>query len=303
MPKIRSLSVRAKIVFITVSIMFFAMGTSTLTGIRTMVKEYSKALQSETLSIAQGLRIQLDRILSLGIDLEDIIGFEDISADMPHYLSEILGKVKGPDMVTIFSQGCSGDVDHNAYGQIPKTGPAIAEQVGYRMAGAVMKIFAGMKPVNVDKIKVKQELVQLPLAPISQDEVPEAIEISGSYGKDEKYPFLELVQAFKVKAVHERHGKPFDAEIQAFAFGKDVVLLSLPGEIFTQLGLYIKSRSLYENTIVAAFANDHLDYIPDRKAFIEGNYEPISSRCAPGSGEILAEAAIRMLIGLKTDLK
>lgn len=68
----------------------------------------------------------------------DIIGFEEISADMTHYLSEILGRVKDPDMVTIFSQGCSGDVDHNAYGQEPKTGPATAEQIAYRMAGAVL---------------------------------------------------------------------------------------------------------------------------------------------------------------------
>jgi hypothetical protein len=36
------------------------------------------------------------------------------------------------------------------------------------------------------------------------------------------------------------------------------------------------------------------------KAFIEGNYEPVSSRCAPGSGELLAKKAIEMLWELKS---
>lgn len=40
-------------------------------------------------------------------------------------------------------------------------------------------------------------------------------------------------------------------------------------------------------------------YIPDRKAYAEGNYEPTSTRAAAGSGEILVENALRMLNELK----
>jgi len=77
MSKRRSISVRAKIVFITVSMMVLALGTSTLMGSYMMVQGYSKALQSEAISIAQGLKFQLDRILRLGLELEDIVGFEN----------------------------------------------------------------------------------------------------------------------------------------------------------------------------------------------------------------------------------
>ena len=89
------------------------------------------------------------------------------------------------------------------------------------------------------------------------------------------------------------------AEIQAIALGDSCAILSLPGEIFTELGMYIKSRSPYPFTIVEELANVSVDYIPDMKAFIEGNYEPVSSRCAPGSGELLAKKAIEMLWELK----
>jgi len=39
--------------------------------------------------------------------------------------------------------------------------------------------------------------------------------------------------------------------------------------------------------------------IPDRKSYIEGNYEPVNSRCAPGSGEILVGKASQLLNELK----
>ena len=42
----------------------------------------------------------------------DNVGGTDISADMPYTLSTILGKIKGDDMVTLFAQGCSGNINH-----------------------------------------------------------------------------------------------------------------------------------------------------------------------------------------------
>ena len=71
------------------------------------------------------------------------------------------------------------------------------------------------------------------------------------------------------------------------------------GKIFTEFGMYIKNRSPYRYTMVVELTNGSIGYIPDRKAYIEGNYEPVSSRCGPGSGEILAENAIKMLNELK----
>ena len=43
---------------------------------------------------------------------------------------------------------------------------------------------------------------------------------------------------------------------------------------------------------------DRIGYVPDRRSYSEGNYEPESARCAPGSGERLVEAAVRLLAEL-----
>ena len=68
--------------------------------------------------------------------------------------------------------------------------------------------------------------------------------------------------------------------------------------MFVELGLLIKSASPFRYTIVAELANGWVSYVPDRKAYPEGSYEVMSARCAPGCGEKMVEAAVRMLVEL-----
>lgn len=65
-----ALSIRARIVLIAVAIVLFAIGASTLTSSHLFAREYSKALHMRALSEAQGLKLQLDRLLQLGIPID-----------------------------------------------------------------------------------------------------------------------------------------------------------------------------------------------------------------------------------------
>ena len=231
----------------------------------------------------------------------DIAGGLEISADMPYTLSRILGEVRSPDMITMFTQGCCGNINHlNVKSSAEQSGFDEAERIGTVLAGEVIKTCTRMKPLNIASISVRSEIIPLPLAAISPDEIPWARSIASKYGKPDAAPFMDMVKAFKIIEVYNRKGKPFEAEIQMIALGDSCAIVSLPGEIFTELGMYIKSRSPYPVTIIEELANVSADYIPDMKAFIEGNYEPVSSRCAPGSGELLAKKAIEMLWELKS---
>ena len=69
----------------------------------------------------------------------------------------------------------------------------------------------------------------------------------------------------------------------------------LPGEIFVELGLALKKASPFKHTFIAELANGSIGYIPNRSAYPEGNYEVVSARCAEGSGEMLVDAAVKML--------
>jgi hypothetical protein len=230
----------------------------------------------------------------------DNVGGTDISADMPYTLSTILGKIKGSEMVTMFAQGCSGNINHiNVKNKEPQKGHAEAQRIGTVLAGEVIKTYTKLQPLEVNTISATRQIVKLPLPDIKPEELPAAREVISRSGKPEAPKFLELVNAYKVIDVLDRKGEPVEAEIQVIAIGDKCAIVSLPGEIFTELGMYIKTRSPYQYTMVVELTNGSIGYVPDRKAFIEGNYEPVSSRCAPGCGEILAENALKILNELK----
>ena len=230
----------------------------------------------------------------------DITGGLEISADMPYTLSKILEGVKGKDMVTLFGQGCCGNINHiNVKNDVRQKGHGEAERIGTVLAGEVIKTYTWLEPLEVEDVKARNEIVELPLATFTEDDLERAREITRKFGQRNSAPFLEMVNAFKIVEVHERKGKPIEAEVQVFTLGQEFALVSLPGEVFVELGLYIKQRSPYPNTMVLELTNGSVDYIPDRKAFVEGNYEPISARCAPGSGEILVERVLEILNEMK----
>jgi hypothetical protein len=93
--------------------------------------------------------------------------------------------------------------------------------------------------------------------------------------------------------------KPLEAEVQVIAVSDELAIVALPGEIFVELGLALKKASPFKYTFIAEQANGSIGYIPNRSAYAEGQYEVISARCAEGSGEMLVDAAVKMLEQLK----
>lgn len=86
--------------------------------------------------------------------------------------------------------------------------------------------------------------------------------------------------------------------VQVFTIGNQAAIVSLPGEIFVELGISIRQGSPFPLTAVAELANGSIGYIPNRVAYPQGEYEVISARVAEGSGEQLVDAALDMLRAL-----
>ena len=79
----------------------------------------------------------------------------------------------------------------------------------------------------------------------------------------------------------------------------DLAIVSLPGEIFVDLGNAIRENSPFKQTIVLELSQGDYLYVPTLKAFEEGSYETIDSVLAPGGGEAVVEKALEVLRKLK----
>jgi hypothetical protein len=223
----------------------------------------------------------------------DTVGGLEISADYPLALSKTLAAAR-PGM-TVFTLGCAGNLNHiDVKSPKPQKGHEEAARIGSALGAEVVRTLGALEQVE-PRLSVRSEYAPLPLARHEPNEVEWAKRTSATYGQEKPAPFLELVRAFRIMDVEAMAGKPLQAEVQVIRLGADTALVALPGEVFTELGLAIKRGSPFKRTIVIELANGSLGYIPDRKAFSEGNYEPVSARCAPGSGEILVEAALKEL--------
>src|SRR5262249_28314152 len=105
-------------------------------------------------------------------------------------------------------------------------------------------------------LRSKNTLVQLPLPKIEATDVDKARSTVKAFeGKEGKRPtFLDTVQAFKVLEVAARKGMPNEVEVQVIAWVSDIAWVSLPGEIFVELGLAVKQNSPFKYTIIAELA-------------------------------------------------
>jgi hypothetical protein len=225
----------------------------------------------------------------------DTTGGTQVSADYPGALGRLLAEYKGAEMLTIFANGACGNINHrNIQWDDPQKGVAETRRIATVLAGAVFKAWYSLRPVNIGPLRVRSETVRLPLPKVTGDDITKAKQAVARLN-DPRTAFLEKVKAFQVLDVAERRSKPLEVEVQVITLGDSLAWVSLPGEIFVELGLAIKKASPFANTMIVELANGSIGYVPNRSAYREGNYEVVSARCAEGSGELLAEAASRML--------
>jgi hypothetical protein len=161
--------------------------------------------------------------------------------------------------------------------------------------------------------------VRLPLQPISPEEVARARPLLLDARSGKKVDFFDLVKAYKAIVLDQLRngsgqarstdfinwglshtwsgvGDHLPVDVQVLSVGEDVAIVALPGEIFVDLGLAIKGASPFRTTLVIELSNCvETMYVPTRAACAGGSYEVTNSALLPGSGEMLVEAAIRLL--------
>ena len=217
------------------------------------------------------------------------------AADYPFFLEQSLRETYGENFTLLFGTGTCGDINHI---DVTKKERLKTDYIGKTLAETIKAGTASLKVIREPALAVRSEIVQAPLQRYGPEKVAWARENIKKVGTSE-LSFLEQVEAYKILALEMRGGETIPLEVQVFRLSPDVAVVGLPGEVFVDLGLAIKRASPFPTTLVIELCQDAPGYIPTTKAFAEGSYETVNSRIAPGAGEMMVEAAVRLLKELR----
>ena len=221
----------------------------------------------------------------------DTTGGTQYAADYPYHVEQTLRQTLGNEFVLLFGTGTCGDINHI---DVTTKERLKSDVIGRTLAGTVAASLPSLKPVASPALAVRRAVVDAPLQKFTPEEVERAKQEMPKVGTGD-LSFLEQVRAFKILDVQSRTGPTLPLEVQVFRLSNEVAVVGLPGEVFVELGLAIKQASPFPTTLVIELCQDECGYVPTRKAFAEGSYETVNSRIAPGGGEMMVEAAVRLL--------
>lgn len=219
-----------------------------------------------------------------------------------HTIGTVAGNVRSPSYYGLaaqqleqetgstvcFLEGASGST-HNLY----LTTPAMID----RMKSAIKKTLDEAAPRGVDKLAAIRRSFTFKVR--SFDEEVEENKVSSYVNKRAPSGAEYTIGVFR-KMREEMRGQQGEARetyLQAMRIG-DVAVVGVPAEYFTVLGIEIKRRSPFANTIVAELSNDWIGYVGDRKGYERGGYQTwfgYHSYCEIGTGEAIVDEAVRML--------
>jgi hypothetical protein len=229
----------------------------------------------------------------------DTTGGTEFAADYPYFLEREIQQRWGTKYVSAFAAGTCGDVNHlDVSHDRPQKGIDESERIGSALAATVIRALDDLPLVERPDLASASKTVAVALQRYSPEEVARARTNLAKVGTRE-LPGMEQVAAVKIVGVADYETGALPMEVQVFRLSKETALVALPGELFAELGLAIKRQSPFATTLVVELCNDYPGYIPTRRGFAEGGYEPTNSKVEPGGGELLVDTAVELLRAVK----
>jgi len=202
-----------------------------------------------------------------------------VSADWPGYAQRLIEEACGEPCVALFAQGCCGNINSDPRGTFE-----IAERQGRAIADAVLSVIGNLTPTADDPVASASVVLQLPLddpPPVAEArarlEAAERDLAAGegvdNYGvRESKEGMVDWARRMLGLSTSGARNLTRPFEVQALRIG-EVAMVGLPGEVFVEYQHQIKAGSPFANTLVFAYTNGNIGYLPTAAAFPEGGYE------------------------------
>lgn len=225
----------------------------------------------------------------------DTISGTSISADYPFFSERAIAEKRGQGLPLLFLKGCSGNINHfDVRSSDPQRSFEESERIGRTVARAVAEAMDRLTFLPSVDLKSVRRTVRLPCATVTDEEVAWAKQVVAQPADPTKDFTMDRVKAMRVMRLHEMEERHIPAEVHVLRVG-DVAFVGFPAEMFVEWAMQVKEQSPFRYTFPIDLSNGSVGYIPTRRAFENGGYEPVSSIFTPDVGEVLVEAALDLL--------
>jgi putative membrane-bound dehydrogenase-like protein len=170
-----------------------------------------------------------------------------------------------PDAIALCSVGCGADSNPSS-GVTGDKGEVAAAQ-GDEIAAEVRRLLAAPLTAVEGPIIQKMESVRLPFDTIPTEERwKELAAEPGAVGYHARVQLDKLARGEAIRTF-------IDYPIQSWAFGDDLAMVFLPGEVVVDYSLRLKRELDRSRLWINAYSNDSPCYIPSERVLVEGGYE------------------------------
>jgi hypothetical protein len=215
-------------------------------------------------------------------------------------------RIRGDEsFVAMMSNGTSGDINNIPFG-VTRPPREPFEQIRIVAQKAADTAWLAHRKIEKHQSDARLGMLQREITlkyrrPSSQD-VAEAKAVLAIKDKDaiEKLPRLAQNYARSVVSASERPEDTFTVILQAIRIG-DFAVCAIPFETFVEIGLDLKKRSPFPQTMVIGLANGRHGYLPTLKQHKLGGYETWlgTNQVQEDTSVILTNNLLEMLAELK----
>ncbi len=225
--------------------------------------------------------------------------FGEFSRLMPSRLSV------GEAFVAMMTNGTSGDINNIPFGitRPPREPFEQIRIVAQRAADAAWFAHRKIEKHHSDTpLGMVQREVVLKYRRPTEEQIAEAKKVLAVTDEEEikKLPRLAHHYARNTVRAAEREEDTLSVKVQAIRIG-DLAVCTIPFEVFAEIGLDLKARSPFSQTMVISAANGRYGYLPTPEQHELGGYETWlgTNYVEEQASVILTNSLVEMLVELK----
>ncbi len=241
-----------------------------------------------------------------------------LTGEFPGYLVRRIKQLTNNKVFSMYTNGPCGDLNPNlypenepfhlitkerisksSYGEFNRLGNyKTTMRIGYSLGEGALEIAKMIKCSKIDDIKVVSEIINVPLKDMMEDNSRKSIMRHISF-KFKKLLITTLLNYNRSNMSYVSFIKIggnwyFQTELQAIKIN-DILILSIPGELFVDLGKKLISKSPIKKTFIIELGNDWIGYLYPPEEYFIGGYETGIVSFSPVAGIYVYNQMLNLL--------